>query len=124
MRTVAAIQARLGSTRLPDKVLADLDGQPMVVQIARRLAASDAVDQVVDGVHVRADTTPWSSIGRKAVARALSDVAAMAARPLASIVAAVNVASTFSMAGKASQPDMKARYYFVAFYLNICITNT
>lgn len=48
-----------------------------------------SVDQVVDGVHVRADTTPWSSIGRKAVARALSDVAAMAARPLATIVAAV-----------------------------------
>jgi thiamine-monophosphate kinase len=48
-----------------------------------------SVDQVVDGVHVRADTTPWSAIGRKAVARALSDVAAMAGRPLASIVAAV-----------------------------------
>ena len=47
MRTVAAIQARLGSTRLPDKVLADLGGQPMVIQIARRLAASEAVDQVV-----------------------------------------------------------------------------
>ena len=41
------------------------------------------------GVHVCADTTPWSAIGRKAVARALSDVAAMAGRPLASIVAAV-----------------------------------
>ena len=47
MRTVAAIQARLGSTRLPEKVLADLSGQPMVMQIARRLRASEAVDGVV-----------------------------------------------------------------------------
>jgi len=47
MRTIAAIQARLGSTRLPDKVLADLNGQPMVMQIARRLRASTAVDEVV-----------------------------------------------------------------------------
>ena len=47
MRTIAAIQARLGSTRLPHKVLADLNGLPMVCQIARRLAASEAVDQVI-----------------------------------------------------------------------------
>jgi len=47
MRTVAAIQARLGSTRLPEKVLADLHGQPMVMQIARRLRASAAVNDVV-----------------------------------------------------------------------------
>ena len=47
MKTIAAIQARLGSTRLSEKVLADLNGQPMVMQIARRLAASEAVDEVV-----------------------------------------------------------------------------
>lgn len=47
MRTIAAIQARLGSTRLPQKVLADLNGLPMVLQIARRLAASAAIDDVV-----------------------------------------------------------------------------
>ena len=47
MRTIAAIQARLGSTRLPNKVLADLNGLPMVLQIARRLAASDAIDAVI-----------------------------------------------------------------------------
>ena len=47
MKTVAAIQARLGSTRLPNKVLADLNGLPMIFQIARRLKSSRAIDEVI-----------------------------------------------------------------------------
>ena len=45
------------------------------------------VDQVVLGRHCRADTPP-EAIGRKAVLRALSDVAAMAATPVATLAAA------------------------------------
>ncbi|TXH37561.1 MAG: 3-deoxy-manno-octulosonate cytidylyltransferase [Rhodospirillaceae bacterium] len=33
---IVLIPARLGSTRLPDKPLADIDGQPMIVQVWRR----------------------------------------------------------------------------------------
>jgi len=44
-----------------------------------------AVDQLIDGVHVRLETTPIGLVGRKAVARSVSDIAAMAARPLASL---------------------------------------
>ncbi|MCP4758202.1 MAG: thiamine-monophosphate kinase [Planctomycetes bacterium] len=44
------------------------------------------VDQVVDGLHVNADTMDWDRIGRKAVHRCLSDIAAMAGLPLASVV--------------------------------------
>ena len=43
------------------------------------------VDQVVDGLHVNADTMDWDRIGRKAVHRCLSDIAAMAGLPLASV---------------------------------------
>ncbi len=39
---VALIPARLGSTRLPDKPLADLGGKPMVVRVAERAAAAGA----------------------------------------------------------------------------------
>jgi thiamine-monophosphate kinase len=46
-----------------------------------------AADQVVIGRHVRLDEDPHA-IGRKAVLRNLSDVAAMAARPIATIAAA------------------------------------
>jgi 3-deoxy-manno-octulosonate cytidylyltransferase (CMP-KDO synthetase) len=41
------IPARLGSTRLPDKPLADIAGKPMVVRVAERAAASGARAVVV-----------------------------------------------------------------------------
>ena len=41
------IPARLASTRLPDKPLADLGGKPMVVRVAERAAASGAERVVV-----------------------------------------------------------------------------
>lgn len=47
------------------------------------------VDQVVDGLHINADTVSWDRIGRKAIHRALSDVAAMAGRPLATVATAL-----------------------------------
>ncbi|HEU0204441.1 MAG TPA: 3-deoxy-manno-octulosonate cytidylyltransferase [Burkholderiaceae bacterium] len=43
----ALIPARLASTRLPDKPLADLAGKPMVVRVAERAAASGAKRVVV-----------------------------------------------------------------------------
>ena len=46
------------------------------------------VDQVVDGVHVNVAATPLEKVGRKAVTRNLSDVAAMGAVPCGAVVAA------------------------------------
>jgi len=48
-----------------------------------------AVDQVVGGRHVQMETTPLKLVGRKAVMRSLSDIAAMAGQPVASLVAGV-----------------------------------
>jgi thiamine-monophosphate kinase len=45
-----------------------------------------ASDQTVEGVHFRRHEVPWPWIGRKALARSLSDLAAMAARPYAALV--------------------------------------
>jgi thiamine-monophosphate kinase len=47
------------------------------------------VDQVIDGRHLRLETTPLALVGRKAVTRSLSDIAAMAARPVGALVAVV-----------------------------------
>jgi 3-deoxy-manno-octulosonate cytidylyltransferase (CMP-KDO synthetase) len=41
------IPARLASTRLPDKPLADIAGRPMVVRVAERAAESGAARVVV-----------------------------------------------------------------------------
>ena len=48
-----------------------------------------AVDQLIGGIHVDVERVSMAEIGHKAVARCLSDVAAMAGRPVASLVAAV-----------------------------------
>lgn len=45
------------------------------------------VDQVIDGVHVDRASTSLELIGRKAITRNLSDVAAMAGAPLGAVVA-------------------------------------
>lgn len=44
-------------------------------------ATATSVDSLVDGVHFRRDTAPLRSVGRKALAVALSDLAAMGAVP-------------------------------------------
>ncbi len=45
------IPARLASTRLPDKPLADIAGKPMVVRVAQRASASSAARVVVAADH-------------------------------------------------------------------------
>jgi glutamate-1-semialdehyde 2,1-aminomutase len=47
MKVVAIVQARLGSTRLPGKVIAPVNGVPMIELLLSRLARSRKVDQIV-----------------------------------------------------------------------------
>ncbi len=47
MNTVAVIQARTGSTRLPGKMLLPLLGEPLLVHVVRRVAMATTVDGVV-----------------------------------------------------------------------------
>lgn len=47
MRTVAIVQARIGSTRLPGKVLKPVCGKPLIELLLGRLAKSKRIDEVV-----------------------------------------------------------------------------
>ena len=47
MRTVAIIQARMGSTRLPGKTLVDIAGRPMLAHVVERARASKCIDDIV-----------------------------------------------------------------------------
>lgn len=47
MRTVAIIQARMSSSRLPGKVLHDIAGQPMLVRVLERARRGKTVDDVM-----------------------------------------------------------------------------
>lgn len=46
MHTVAIVQARMTSTRLPGKVMADLSGRPMLARIVERLRVTSSVDEI------------------------------------------------------------------------------
>ena len=47
MKVVAIIQARMGSTRLPGKVLLDLAGEPMLARVVARVRRARRVDEVL-----------------------------------------------------------------------------
>src|SRR5437867_555427 len=46
-RVVAIIQARMGSTRLPEKVLADIEGRPMLWHVVNRVRKARLVNGTV-----------------------------------------------------------------------------
>jgi len=46
-RTVAIVQARMGSTRLPGKVMLPLLGEPVLTRVMRRAARARTLDEVV-----------------------------------------------------------------------------
>lgn len=47
LKVTAIIQARIGSTRLAGKVLADIGGQPMLWRVIARTRAAETLDQIV-----------------------------------------------------------------------------
>lgn len=47
MKIVAIVQARMGSTRLPNKVMKPIKGVPMIELLLARLAKSRSIDQIV-----------------------------------------------------------------------------
>jgi spore coat polysaccharide biosynthesis protein SpsF len=47
MKVVAIVQARMGSTRLPGKVLLDMGGEPMLARVVSRMSQARTVDEVV-----------------------------------------------------------------------------
>lgn len=47
MKVVAIVQARMGSTRFPGKILKDICGKPMLELLVSRLSKSSQIDQVV-----------------------------------------------------------------------------
>lgn len=46
-RVVAIIQGRMSSSRLPGKILLDLDGQPMLDHVVERVRMAESVDEVI-----------------------------------------------------------------------------
>jgi len=55
---VAVVQARMGSARLPGKVMSVVEGQPMIALLLRRLAVATRIDEVVLATSIRPENNP------------------------------------------------------------------
>jgi glutamate-1-semialdehyde 2,1-aminomutase len=58
MKVVAIVQARMGSTRLPNKVMKPITGIPMIELLLSRLARSKQIDQIVVATSIEGRNTP------------------------------------------------------------------
>lgn len=60
MRVVAIIQARMGSTRLPGKVMKDLLGKPVLIRDVNRIRRAKCVDEVATSIQPEVTRLPRS----------------------------------------------------------------
>lgn len=58
MKVVAIVQARMGSTRMPNKVMKPIAGVPMIELLLARLARSSEIDQIVLATSTDERNTP------------------------------------------------------------------
>jgi spore coat polysaccharide biosynthesis protein SpsF len=58
MKTVAIIQARMSSTRLPGKVLLDLGGRPVLERMVERVRAAKTIDEIIVATTVDPSDNP------------------------------------------------------------------
>lgn len=58
MRVVASIEARMGSSRLPGKVLADIAGAPALTRMVRRLRRCQSLDGIILATSINPDDAP------------------------------------------------------------------
>jgi spore coat polysaccharide biosynthesis protein SpsF len=64
-RTVAVIQARCSSSRLPNKVLSDLAGRPMLVRVVERVRLARMLDDVCVATSDRPDDDAIETMARE-----------------------------------------------------------
>jgi spore coat polysaccharide biosynthesis protein SpsF len=65
MRRVIVVQARMTSTRLPGKVLMDLEGRPLLERELERLGRCEQADEVMLAVTTNADDDPLVALARR-----------------------------------------------------------
>jgi spore coat polysaccharide biosynthesis protein SpsF len=72
MKTTVILQARMGSTRLPGKVMADLSGKPLLARVIERAQAIRGIDQVVVATTIAERDRPLLDLARRYGAEAFA----------------------------------------------------
>ena len=67
MPVIAVIPARYGSTRLPAKALADIDGVPMVVRVWRQVSMARSIERVIVATDDERIAAPVRAAGGEAM---------------------------------------------------------
>jgi 3-deoxy-manno-octulosonate cytidylyltransferase (CMP-KDO synthetase) len=67
VRTVAIIPARLGSTRLPEKALADIGGRPMIARVVEQVLKARGLAEVIVATDARAIAEAAERAGARAI---------------------------------------------------------
>src|SRR4051794_26785438 len=65
MRRVVIVQARMTSTRLPGKVLMDLQGKPLLQQQLARLERCQRADEIVLAITTNPDDDPIAELAQR-----------------------------------------------------------
>ncbi len=65
MKVIALVQARMGSTRLPNKVMKTIGGIPMIELLLTRLARAKEIDQIIVATSVNESNLPLATHVRK-----------------------------------------------------------
>jgi spore coat polysaccharide biosynthesis protein SpsF len=65
MKTVAIVQGRMASSRLPDKILKGIGGQPMLAWVVERARRATKIDQVVVATTTEASDDPVEAFCRE-----------------------------------------------------------
>lgn len=71
MRIVAIVQARMGSARLPGKMLADIGGRPALAHVLARAAAITPLDDLILAIPESPEDDPLERVGEGCSARVI-----------------------------------------------------
>ena len=78
MKVIAIIQARMGSTRLPNKVMKEIGGKPMIEILLQRLLKAKKIDEIVVATSTNKNNNPLikfvSGLGFRVIAGSEDDV--------------------------------------------------
>lgn len=117
MRIVATIQARMGSTRLPGKVLRLIGGKPMLHYQVERARRSRLVDEVVIATTTSKKDDPIAELGQSLGVRVYRGPEEDVLKRVANLLAACNVDVHVELIGDSPFTDPQLVDEIIGFYL-------